>query len=168
MIEGIMEKQPILINNERGSITVLAIMVLVILTLTGLSVVKTSSIEVQSVTNDHLFKLAFFSAESAKGYVMMNDNFYGVANIDSATPHFFPNNTDPYVPITGGLPAGFDIGNGQSFAGSVQYDGFGVPPRGSGYDTSKFRSHQYSMTCIGSGPRNTQVQIEAGFYRIGL
>ena len=168
MIEGNMKKQSINLKNESGSAMFFALVIVTLLTMIGISGIKTSSVELQSATNDNLHKLAFYSAEAARPYVMMNPNFYGAENTDPATPHLFPNNSDPYVPITAGAVAPFNLGNAQSFTGSSQYDGDGTPPRGSGYDTSTFRAHQYSMTCIGNGPRNTTLQIDAGFYRIGF
>jgi hypothetical protein len=161
------------LNNEKGIATLLAMIVLFLLTMIGGTIISTSSTELQSATNDHLHKIAFYSAEAARPYVMMNPNFYGVDNIDPTTPHLFPN--DPanpanpiYVPITAGAVPPFDLGNSQSFTGSVRYVSWTLPPRGSGYDTASFKAHQYSMTCIGNGPRNTSVQVDAGFYRIGL
>lgn len=163
-----MSNQPNIFRSESGSATILALMVVVLLTLMGITGIKSSSVELKSATNDHLHKLAFFSAESARTYIMMNPDLYGVQNIDEDTPHLFPNNTDPYVPITAGPVAPFNLGSDQSFSGTVQYIGEATSPRGSGNDTSHFRAHQYAMTCTGNGPRDTEVQIEAGFYRLGL
>jgi hypothetical protein len=163
-----MKSQSLIIGNESGSAMVLVLMILVMLTLMGIAGVSTSSVELQSATNDNLHKLAFYSADAARSYVMLNPDFYGVQNIDQATPHLIPNNTDPYIPITAPPIAPFNMGNNQSFTGTIQYVGDTSPPRGSGYDTSKFRAHRYTMTCVGNGPRNTAVQIESGFYRIGL
>lgn len=168
MFEKIVEKQPIKLTDENGYATILALGVLTLLTLMGISGITTSSSELRSATNDNLKKMAFYSAEASRAYIINNPNLYGVANIDTASPHRFPNNTDPYAPITVGEAAPFNLGNGLSFNGSVQYLGGSTPPRGSGYDTSKFRAHRYSATCFGFAPRNTTEQIEAGFYRIGL
>lgn len=168
MIERNLEKASMNVTDERGFATILALMILTLLTIMGISGVTTSTFEMQSATNDNLHKMAFYSADASKAYVRNNQNLYGVANIDPATPHLFPNNSDPYVPITSGAVAPFNLGNSSSFEGSVQYVGPGTPPRGSGYDATKFRSHTYSATCNGNGPRNTTEEIEVGFYRIGL
>lgn len=168
MIEKNTKNQSVRSKDERGFATIIALMVLTLLTIMGISGVRMSTFELQSATNANLHKMAFYSAEASKAYVVNNPNFYGVANIDPATPHLFPNNSDPYVPITAGTVAPFNLGNSSSFSGSVQYLGDGTPPRGSGYDTSKFRAHRYSSTSIGTAPRNTTKQIEVGFYRIGL
>ena len=155
-------------SNENGFATILALMVLVLLTLMGISGIKTSNFELQNATNDNLHKMAFYSAEASRAYVMNNPGFYGVTNLDSTIPHLFPNNSSPYVPITSGTVSPFNLGNGNSFNGSVQYVGSATPPRGSGYDATKFRAHTYSSTALGNGPRNTTERIEVGFYRIGL
>ena len=156
-------------KDQNGSATLLALMVLSLLTIMGLSGARTGSVEMEIAGNDTLNKLNFFSAEASRAYVMMNPDVYGAGNIDSGTPHFFPlndpANDDPTNPAN---VAPFNMGNNQSFSGSVQYTGPTSPPRASGYDTSSFRAHQYAMTCTGSGPRNTSQQIRAGFYRIGL
>ena len=168
MIE-IKQKEPtMIVSNENGFATMLALMILLLLTLMGISGIKTSNFELQSATNDNLHKMAFYSAEASRAYVMTNPDFYGVTNIDTSTPHLFPNNSNPYVPITGGTVAPFNLGNSNSFSGFVQYAGSATPPRGSGYDTSKFRAHTYLSNATGNGPRNTTEQIEVGFYRIGL
>jgi len=166
---AIEKKNPVMIaSNENGFATILALMVLVLLTLMGISGIRTSNFELQNATNDNLHKMAFYSAEASRAYLVNNPNFYGVTNLDPATPHLYPNNSDPYVPITAGTVAPFDLGNGNAFDGSVQYIGSSTPPRGSGYDTTKFKAHAYSSTATGYGPRNTEEEIEVGFYRIGL
>ena len=96
--------------------------------------------------------MAFYGAEASRAYIINNPDLYGVDNIDTgSSPHLFPNNSNPYVPVTAGTVAPFNLGNNMSFNGSVQYLGGTTPPRGSGYDTSKFRAHRYSADCIGNG-----------------
>jgi hypothetical protein len=157
-------------NDQSGSATMLVLLVLTLVAIMGMSGARTASVETQIAGNDNLNKLAFYSAESSRAYVMLHPKLYGVDNIDPspAPPHLFPNASDPYVPITAGPVAPMALGSNQSFEGSVQYQGSTLPPRGSGYDTSSFRAHQYSMSCVGEGPRNTTKTITAGFYRIGL
>ncbi|MEJ2643031.1 MAG: hypothetical protein P8010_26090 [Desulfosarcinaceae bacterium] len=159
-------------KDQGGSATLLVLLVLTLLAIMGMSGARTASVETEIAGNDNLNKLAFYSAESSRAYVMMHPQLYGVDNIDpdpNAPPHYFPNDThDPYVPDTAGTAAPYNLGSNQSFTGSVKYDGHGLPPRGSGYDTSSFRAHKYRMTCRGQAPRNTSKTIDAGFYRIGL
>ena len=159
-------------KDQSGSATLVALVVLALVTIMGLSAARTATVEMEIAGKDNLNKLAFYSAEASRAYVMMHPNLYGVANIDPdplASPHYFPNDSDPYAPNTVGPAAPFNLGNNQSFRGNVKYLRPTSPPRGSGYDTSSFQAHQYQMTCEGNGPGNTEEEtILAGFYRIGL
>jgi hypothetical protein len=158
-------------SDQSGSAALVALMVLCLLTIMGLSGARTASVELEIAGNDALNKRAFYSAEASRAYVMMHPGLYGATNVDPspAPPHLFPNDTDPYVPNTAGPAVPFDLGNDQSFDGSVEYTSSTLPPRNSGNDvTSGLRAHRYAMTCTGSGPRNTTKDIRAGFYRIGL
>ena len=168
MMKKKLKYRSIQLDDERGFATILALMILTLLTIMGISGIRTSNYELQSATNHNIHKMAFFSAEASRAYVINNTNLYGVDNIDTATPHLYPNNSDPYVPVTAGTVPPFDLGNGTAFSGSVQYVGPGTAPRGSGYEANKFKAHTYQSVAVGTGPRNTTQQIEVGFYRIGL
>jgi len=157
------------LENEKGSVTVLAVVMLALLTLLGIAATTTSSIEVQIAGNDLRHKLAFYSAEAARALVIWSPDLYGSDNITPGIIHYFPNNTtDPYVEITGGLPTPEELGSNQSFNGSVEYTSSGKPPRGSGYEVGEYEAHQYKMVCNGYSSNNTKMQIEVGFYRIGF
>lgn len=53
------------LNNEEGFVLVLSLMVLVVLTLLGITASRTSIIEVQIAGNDNKLKMDFYKAESA-------------------------------------------------------------------------------------------------------
>ena len=53
------------LNNERGSALVIALLMLVILTLIGISATSTTTFELQIAGNDKLFKRAFYVADGA-------------------------------------------------------------------------------------------------------
>jgi len=161
-------KEKYLPENEKGSITVLAVVLLMLLTLLGIAATTTSSIEVRIAGNELRHKLAFYSAEAAKGWVIWNPDLYGSLNITPGTQHYFPNDTDPYDPQTSVLPAPETLNSNQSFNGSVGYGSSVDPPRGSGYEATEYRAHRYTMTCNGYSSHNTSMQIEIGFYRIGF
>lgn len=161
-------KEKYLPENEKGSVTVLAVVLLMLLTLLGIAATTTSSIEVQIAGNELRHKLAFYSAEAAKGYVIWNPDLYGSLNITPGTPHYFPNDTDPYEAETSVPPTPETLNSNQSFNGSVGYGSSGDPPRGSGYEASEYQAHRYIMTCNGYSSNNTSMQIEIGFYRIGF
>ena len=54
-----------IINNEGGFVLVLSLMVLVVLTLLGISASRTSVTEVQIAGNDNMLKMDFYKAEAA-------------------------------------------------------------------------------------------------------
>jgi hypothetical protein len=54
-----------IVNNSRGSALVVALLMLVVLTLIGISASTTTTFELQIAGNDKLFKKAFYSADGA-------------------------------------------------------------------------------------------------------
>ena len=164
-------KQQFQLKNEKGSVTVLAVVLLMLLTLLGMAAIGTSSIETQIAGNEARYKLAFYAAESASAYVAWHPDLYGPDNITTGDPHFFPNSTTgaAYVQYTTQQsPQNIDAAGTQSFEGQVNYTGSSTPPRGSGYSAGSFRAHQYQMTCNGYGTNNASENLMIGFFRIGF
>jgi len=129
-------------------------------TVLGVSAIVISINEMQLASNDQFFKIAFYGAEAARGYVPRNTDLYGSENITENQAITFPDSDDVTVRQS--------IGSGQEFNGEVMFNGSSLPPRGSGFEVGSFRAHKYQMTCTGFGPRNSETQIQAGFYRIGF
>jgi hypothetical protein len=67
-------KTTYLLTNEKGSVVVLALIMLVLLTLLGMAVTRTSSIEVQIASNDNRATDCFYTAESADHYAIEASN----------------------------------------------------------------------------------------------
>jgi PilX N-terminal len=155
-------------EGEKGSVMVLAVVLLFLLALLGMSALNTSSIETQIAGNELRHELAYYAAESAAAYVAFRPDLYGPDNITTGVCHYFPNNTAPYVKITTDLPPAQSIGATQSFNGQVQYQYSSSPPRGSGCSVGEFKAHQYIMVCNGYAPGNTAERVVVGFYRIGF
>ena len=63
-------KKTYLLTNEKGSVVVLALIMLVLLTLLGMAVTRTSSIEVQIASNDQQAVDCLYTAESADHYAV--------------------------------------------------------------------------------------------------
>ncbi len=165
-------KQKFQLKNETGSVTVLAVVLLMLLTLLGMAAISTSSIETQIAGNEVRHKLAFYAAESAAAYVAWHPDLYGPANITPGNPHLFPNSTTDaaYVQYTSLIEGTFNVDTAgtQSFEGQVNYIGSSSPPRGSGYSAGAFRAHQYQMTCNGYSSNNASENLMIGFFRIGF
>jgi len=150
------------LNNQNGIAIVTVLLVLVLITLAGVMVSKTTTTELQIATSDQLYKIAFYAAEAAPSYVIFNPDLYGSANIDLADSVNFPDDTNPAATQV------LEAGSNQSFNGEVGYLNPMVPPRGSGFQVGKYKAHVYQMIANGHGPRNSDTTIEVGFYRIGF
>lgn len=146
-------------RKEEGSVMIVALLILILLTLMGISATTTTNIEMQVAGNGKFHKMAFYAAEAGRAYVAASPELYGADNITVEGYIDFPNDEDPSVK--------YALGSRQSFNGDVEYLSSSAPPRGSGYGVGKFKAHRYKMTCYGYGPSNAETQIEGGFYRIG-
>ena len=148
------------LNNENGSVIVIALLMLAIVTIIGIAATRTSETELRFAGKEKFHKLSFYAADAARGYVAEDTGLWGADNITVGESIDFPNNADS--------SERYPLDSTQSFKGDVEYLGFSAPPRGSGYGVGKFKAHNYRMTCDGYGPSNSQSQIGAGFYRIGF
>ena len=142
-------------KKEEGSVLVVALLILVLLTIIGLAATNTSKIELNISGNEKLHKMAFYAAEAARAYVVKRPELYGH---DSELN--FPDNDDHLARV--------QLSPTQSFNGKVEYLESSPLPRGSGSQAGTFKVHKYKMTCYGYGPSNAESRIEAGFYRLGF
>lgn len=147
-------------KNEAGFVTGMMLFMLAIFTVVGVSAIVISITEMSLASNDQFFKIAFYGAEAARGYVPSSTDLYGIDNVVENSAISFPDTTDATVRQS--------IGADQEFNGDVMFNGSSGPPRGSGFEAGTFRAHRYQMTCNGYGPRDSESRIEAGFYRIGF
>jgi hypothetical protein len=94
-------KKTSLLTNEKGSVIVLALIMLVLLTLLGMAVSRTSSIEVQIASNDSRAVDNLYKAESADHYAIELSNIWMTNTFlqasDTAANVVIPtSNADPY------------------------------------------------------------------------
>lgn len=147
-----MEIVPILspmVKQERGSILIVTLMMLSILTLLGMAATQSSIFEISLSTAEKLYNEAFNSAETGLAVVIANSDILGDGNVDTAASQ------------------NLTVGN---FSAVVQYQGAssGASLRGSGYSAGKFRAHNYRITSTGIAARETQTQVMAEGYRVGF
>lgn len=148
------------VKDQRGASIVFVLMILALLTILGTAAITTSNTELQTSSSEEIYKMAFFAAETGITYVRQNADLYHVNNTTEAESLSFPDTTDDTVK--------YNLGSRQSFNGAVGYLDSSPVPRGSGYEAGTYTAHNYRIITDGFGPRNSQIQIEVGFYRIGF
>ena len=146
-------------KNDGGSVMVVAILILALLTIIGIAAMSTTNVELKISGNEKSYKMALYAAEAARGYVAKTPELYGPDNMTRGQEINFPVKDDPSAVV--------QLSEKQSFSGTVEYAGYSTPPRGSGTQVQTFKAHQYKMTCNGYGPAKAESQIQAGFYRVG-
>ena len=155
------------LNNEKGYMIVVVLMILSILTVIATAGTNNSITEQRSATNEQLHELSFYAADTGRTYVIEHVDLYHDDNITEGDGIDFPDKDNPAVFYS--MPAvSYSIGSLESFKGRVEYIGAGLTPRGSGFEVGKFMSHKYRITTTGEGPRGSKSEIETGFYRIGF
>jgi hypothetical protein len=148
------------VNNEDGYLMVVVLMILSILTVIATAGTNNAITEQHSATNEQIYELSFYAADTGRTYVIEHSGLYHEENVTVGESIAFPDNDNPAVQ--------FSMGPLESFKGDVEYLGCAIPPRGSGFEVGKFVSHRYRMNSTGLGPRSSKSEIETGFYRIGF
>jgi hypothetical protein len=148
------------LDNENGYMIVVVIMILSVLSVIAAAGTNNSITERHAATNEQIHQLSFYAADTGRTYVVKHTDLYHDDNITVGESLTFPDEDNASVQYT--------IGSQESFNGDVEYLGSGPPPRGSGFEIGKFKAHRYELNSKGFGPRNSNSDIEAGFYRIGF
>lgn len=153
-----------LISNQRGSVINVALLILILLTLLGITFAGLSSTDIKISGNDRTRSMAFYAAEAARSYVEANTVLYSSTNVTVGEPRSFPDADDS--------TATQSLGTKQTFNGTVEYLGANassrgrIPPSAAGL----FKEHEYRMDCWGYGPANSSAEseVQAKFYRVGF
>lgn len=147
-------------DNQDGYMIVVVIMIVSVLSVIATAGTNNSITERRSATNEQIYQLTFYAADTGRTYVVKKSDLYHEDNITVGQSLAFPINDDP--------TATYPIGTSESFNGEVEYLGSGPTPRGSGFEVGKFMAHRYLINSRGFGPRDANSDIEAGFYRVGF
>jgi hypothetical protein len=163
------------LKNDNGSVLIVSLILLVLLTVIGAAATRTAQIELRLSGNEKHHNMAFYAAEAAIGYVANRPELYGPLNMtEGQGPHYFPNDSEPYSPNLSDDSEWYELTRDQAFMGKVVFLGKGsLPSRGSGteedlktiFDGEIFR---YKLTATGLGPAGAESQLEVGFYRFGF
>ena len=146
-------------QSEQGSITVIALMILVVLTLLGITISRTSTIDVRIAGNEIPFKQNFYVAEGGihREAAEVGRGNYPVMNIN--TPIELANQG------SAGLPAPAPhLVNGRAYDFSLDYVGFFLPPQG--YSVVHFSRYDYDIDAFGD-PTESRIHVGSRYYKIG-
>ena len=64
------------LNNQRGVSLIIALLILLVLTLIGISAISTTTFETNIAGNGRLYNRAFYTADSGVDYFVSNGSFY--------------------------------------------------------------------------------------------
>lgn len=161
------------LSNEDGSAIVIAVLVLLLVTILGISATNTTTIELQIAGNDKIDKTAFYAAEAAGYYVATNPDLYGNANSTVDAGLCYPgdgedNDDDLEIDEVDEQFLKHALNANQSFNGNIIYKGTTPAPRRAGFEVGEFWAHNYEMTSTGYGPSNATTRIKIGCYRVGF
>jgi len=146
-------------QSEQGSITVIALMILVVLTILGITISRTATIDVRIAGNEIPFKQNFYVAEGGinREAAEVGRGNYPVMNIN--TPIELANQ------LTVGLPAPVPhLVAGRAYDFSLNYVGFFLPPQG--YSVVHFSRYDYNVDSFGD-PTGSNIHVGSRYYKIG-
>ena len=163
-----------LYKEEQGSITIVALLILVVLTILGISLTRTTTLDLRIGTNELVRKQNFYVAEGGvyrEAAEVGEGSSYVVANVNQ--PHkvgaqVIGNATDTGIfnsvgaRVTPSLPgAAHEVPvGGTPYNFQVDYDGFSLPPKG--YSVDQFSRYDFDIIADVNN-----VNVNARFYRIG-
>ena len=149
--------------NEEGNVTLIALILLVVLTLIGISANRTSTLDMQIARNEIPFKQNFYIAEGGinieaseigKGmYPVSDTNTMDqlLATSDSASPQY----------VGAGNIAKHSVG-GKQYDFNVTYKGSYLPP--AKFSTLKYNRYDYNVETSGG---DSDIKVNSRFYTIG-
>jgi hypothetical protein len=150
-------------QSEQGSITVIALMILVVLTLLGITITRTSTIDIQIAGNEIPFKQNFYVAEGGihREAAEVGRGNYPVMNIDTAHPLADETGQADGNPLPAPAP---HLVNLKAYDFTLDYLGFFLPPQG--YSVVHFSRYDYDVESFGD-PAASRIRVASRYYKIG-
>ena len=179
-------------REEQGSVTVVALLILVILTILGITITRTTNLDLKITTNELFQKQNFYVVEGGVYREAAEVGYGSYAVTDVNTDHFVARQDRDWVGIqragltsTGGetiiagssLPGDVDATGFHVVAGSrdqnlpgtmddydfaLRYEGHFLPPKG--YSASDYSRYDFT---VNANDEANAVNIWARYYRIG-
>ncbi|MBW1704375.1 MAG: pilus assembly PilX N-terminal domain-containing protein [Deltaproteobacteria bacterium] len=150
--------------NEQGSVVVISLMILVVLTLLGIMATRTASIDIRIAANEISYKRNFYVAEAGvfREALEIGRGNYPVTNISIA---YELADQVGIKPGNDTLPGSDPVHkfSGIPYAFSVWYRGYYLPP--SGYSVIHFSRYDYTVDV--DTPAPDTVKVASRYYKIG-
>jgi hypothetical protein len=179
-------KTAVLLRSEKGSVMVVALLVLIILTIIGIGANNTTSTDIQIAANEKFHKVAFYNADAGVYGTpkIVSSAIDGGANptgtgftyLDAGTDAFF-RELMGYDSDDSTTDLSFSLG-GESIAVDVQRDRaeplagggaeFAAGAEGVGSGSAGGFAVYFDLDSFGSGPRNAMSNIGAEYRKVNV
>jgi len=151
-------------QSEQGSVVVIALMILVVLTLLGIMATRTSTIDIRIAANEISYKKNFYVAEAGvfREALEIGRGNYPVTDISTAHDLADQDSLLPDPP-GGTLPGDAHTFNNVPYDFVVRYAGYFLPP--TGYSVIHFSRYDYRVDA--DTPAPDTVKVASRYYKIG-
>ncbi len=153
-------------QSEQGSITVIALMLLVVLTLLGITISRTSTIDIQIAGNEIPFKQNFYVAEGGihREAAEVGRGNYPVMNINNPGQLAYQTGSLSGQATGDPLPDPAHLVNLKAYDFTLDYLGFFLPPQG--YSVVHFSRYDYDVDSFGD-PAGSKIRVASRYFKIG-
>lgn len=146
-------------KSENGSVTIIALILLVVMTIIGISASRTATIDLQIAGNQIPYKKSFYISEGGvnRESIEVGRGSYPVVNVDNFGSHL----ADEAGQDNGSalpLPTPHEVA-GHPYDFNLVYEGYFLPPAGYGIYFSRY---DYSIDSTAGN-----VEIDSRYYKIG-
>lgn len=152
------------LGNERGMVLIVVLVMLLLFTILGATVLTNSTSELRVTGNYRNQQQAFFVAEGGFEQGQVSNAIYSIIpNVGDAWNGTITYTSAGVVTITqNAVAVAGAVNTAQIVAENI---GSGPPPPGSGFDET-FVANLYDLDVTGFGPNNTEIEISTNIARI--
>jgi hypothetical protein len=151
------------LGNERGIVLIIVLVMLVLLSVLGATVLTNSTSELRVTGNYRNQQQAFFAADGGLEYGQISNAIYSFIPTVGAEWKGTISYNNAVVTVTKDATA--EAGAVNTAQVVVENIGTGPAPKGSGFDDT-FQANLYDLDVTGFGPDNTEVEISSNIARM--
>ncbi len=143
--------RPASLRAQRGAVLIIALILLAIMTLLAVTAMNMNTMEERMASNVQEINRAFQTAESGLSMALADSNAFNTSNTPAA----------PYV----SAPQAIGTYNASTTYTSVFVQAT-PPPRGSGWDISRFAYYYFNMSATGTTVTGSTTTLNQGAYQV--